>query len=227
LKNLGQVGLVHLMAVVLFARLAALMLGDMPENVSADVPLPANLGFVTFRNFLYTAFVAQTTGNLPAAMIPSFMANRWFIIVWFMYFVSAVCIIAQVILAVVYTNFESETSTLKSKHQRNLGTQQAFNWLQTDGRVSEQDLAKTCEVLPATGAFRVDEDFMHCIADSFVDGHLGDTEILFVLQKYVQEQTPPIKAINSFCTNAKERVANEGYSEQVDKSYFLWSLSLR
>ena len=77
-----------------------------------------------------------------------------------MCFVFAVCIFAQVILAVVYANSQSETmtSTKKSKHQQYLGTQQAFNWLQTDGRISEQDFAETCEVLSATGAFRVDEE---------------------------------------------------------------------
>ena len=75
----------------------------LPENVTADVPWPANLGFDTFRDSLslYTVFVAQTTGNLQDAMIPSFMANRWFIIVWLMYFVFAVCVIAQVIFSVV------------------------------------------------------------------------------------------------------------------------------
>merc|ERR1712136_532360 len=224
LKNLGQVGLFLLMAVVLFAWLAALMLDDMPENVSAAVPLPANLGFDTFRNSLYTAFVAETTGNLPDAMIPSFMGNRWFIIVWFMYFVFAVCIFAQVILAVVYANFQSEitTSTKEDKQQQDLGTRQAFDLLQTDGRVSEEDFAKTCKVLSATGAFRVDGALN---AKEFVHVQTVLLTNIWVTQRYSAfyrkfGQTPPMKAIKSFCTNAKKRVASEGYSETFDDSMF-------
>ena len=118
-------------------------------------------------------------------MIPTSMANRCFIIVWFMYIVFAVCIFVQVNLAVVYANFQSETttSTEKRKHQQDLGTQQAFNWLQTDGRVPEQDFAKACEVLSATGAFRVDEDLMRCIflsLDDTGDGALNAKEFVDV-----------------------------------------------
>ena len=62
-------------------------------------------------------------------------------------------------------------------------------------------------------------------AGSFADEHLGDTEMLCVLQKKYR-LTPPMKAIKSFCTNAKGGVASEGKSEQVDQTY-LWSLSFR
>jgi len=240
LKNLGQVGLFVLMGVVLFAWLATLMLDDTTANVYADVPVPANLGFDTFRNSLYTAFVAQTTANLPGAMIPSFTAHRWFIVVWFLFFVFAVFFFAKVVLAVVYANFQSETkhSTKKRKNKQKLGTKQAFNCIQTDGSVKEDDFIKTCQELTASGAIHVDKELIHCIFVSLDDAQNGvlneeefaDVQTVLLTNIWVTErysafykyfkEYPLMKAIKSFCTNAKERFDSDGYSETFNGSMF-------
>ena len=77
---------------------------------------------------------------------------------------------------------------------------------------------------------------MHCIflsLDDSGDGALNAKEFVDVqtvlltniwltlrfTKKY--KQTPPMKAIKSFCTNANELFASEGFREQVDQSYFL------
>merc|ERR1719436_2235595 len=96
--------------------------------------LPINQGFENFGNSVYTMFVTMTTAILPDVMVPSYESNRWFALFWLPFFLLAVCVFTQVILATVYNEYTDEvTEQQRQRHmRRKKGIRAAFEFLKGD-----------------------------------------------------------------------------------------------
>lgn len=92
--------------IMIFAWVMAQIMDDLTMDDRYGVPV--NQGFESFGNSVYTSFVTMTTANLPDVMVPSYAHNRSFILVWMPFFLLAVCIFSQVILATVYSKYQDQ-----------------------------------------------------------------------------------------------------------------------
>jgi len=128
-RSIVTVGIFQIGTVILFAWIAAMIFDDL-DGVDM-YGMPINQGFENFGNALYSMFAVQTTAVLPDAMVPSYHHNRIFLLFWMPFFLLAVCIFAQVILATVYGEYQNQVQErMKVEHQsRAKGINAAFNYL--------------------------------------------------------------------------------------------------
>jgi len=124
-----QIGVFLLGTVIIFAWVAAMIFDDL--DMTDRYGDPVNTGFETFGNSLYTSFSAMTTANLPDAMIPSYAHSRSFIWLWMPFFVMAVCIFQQVVLAVVYGEYQENATDVMKEGSKKLvqGINAAFGFI--------------------------------------------------------------------------------------------------
>lgn len=118
-SSVVTVGLFLVGTIVIFAWVAAMIFDDLD---SKDVyGMQINQGFENFGNSLYTMFVTMTTAVLPDVMIPSYHHNRLFLFFWMPFFLLAVCVFTQVILATVYNEYQDDvTQRLKGFRKNRL-----------------------------------------------------------------------------------------------------------
>jgi len=130
LAAVSQIGVFLMGTVVIFAWVAAMVFDDLDMNDRYGDPV--NTGFETFSNSLYTSFAAMTTGNLPDAMVPSYAHRRSFIFLWMPFFVMAVCIFQQVVLAGVYAEYQENATDVMKEGSKKLvrGMDAAFGFMQ-------------------------------------------------------------------------------------------------
>jgi len=134
----SQIGVFLLGTVVIFAWVAAMIFDDLDmEDRYGD---PVNTGFETFGNSLYTSFSAMTTANLPDAMVPSYAHRRSMIWLWMPFFVMAVCIFQQVVLAGVYAEYQQNTTDVMKAGSKKLvrGVNAAFGFIQEQVHAKKQ-----------------------------------------------------------------------------------------
>merc|ERR1719222_935141 len=102
--------------------------------------MAVNQGFESFGNSLYTAFVTMTTANLPDVMVPTYLHNPIIFWIWWLpFFLLAVCVFTQVILASVYSTYQDETTgTVKAGYKaRAQGITATFNIIKDPVKVSK------------------------------------------------------------------------------------------
>jgi len=134
----SQIGVFLLGTVVIFAWIAAMIFDDL--DMVDRYGDPVNTGFETFSNSLYTSFSAMTTANLPDAMVPSYAHRRSMIWLWMPFFVMAVCIFQQVVLAGVYAEYQENTTDVMKEGSKKLvrGVNAAFGFIQEQVHVEKQ-----------------------------------------------------------------------------------------
>jgi len=131
-RSVVTVGVCLLATIFVFAWLMAMILDDWNEPDAYGEPI--NKGFTNFGDSLYTMFVTMTTANLPDVMVSSYAHSRLFLLFWIPFFVLAVCVFTQVILATVYNEYGDEvTEQEKRRHRhRMMGMEVAFRHLKAD-----------------------------------------------------------------------------------------------
>mmetsp|Transcript_70585 Transcript_70585/g.140057 ORF Transcript_70585/g.140057 Transcript_70585/m.140057 type:complete len:774 (-) Transcript_70585:78-2399(-) len=134
----SQIGVFLMGTVVIFAWVAAMIFDDLDMNDRYGDPV--NTGFETFSNSLYTSFAAMTTANLPDAMVPSYAHRRSMIWLWMPFFVMAVCIFQQVVLAGVYAEYQQNATDVMrtGSRKRARGIDAAFGFMQEQVHVKKQ-----------------------------------------------------------------------------------------
>jgi len=136
-KSIVTIGVFLLGTVVIFAWVAAMIFDDLGEK--DEYGMNVNQGFENFGNSLYTMFVTMTTAILPDVMIPSYEHNRIFLFFWMPFYLLAVCIFTQVILATVYSQYGDQvTERVKQGHKNRLsGIRLAFDTLRTPDKLTK------------------------------------------------------------------------------------------
>lgn len=139
-KSIFTIGVFLVGSVVIFAWLAAMIFDD---RVSLDsYGDPVNKGFESFGNALYTMFVTLTTANLPDVMVPSFEHDQRYLMFWMPFYLLAVCILMQVVLSVVYSEYQNQiTDGLKQgRKERRRGIKMAFQHVKRDCLVEKDSI---------------------------------------------------------------------------------------
>uniref|UniRef100_A0A7S2MR56 EF-hand domain-containing protein n=2 Tax=Octactis speculum TaxID=3111310 RepID=A0A7S2MR56_9STRA len=112
-KEFLNVALLLFGTVVFFAWVAAMALDDLDTLNKQDVPM--NFGFESLTNSLYTLFEASTTQNFPGQMVPLFVYSRLSFLPFFVFMVLTVMIFLNVVLAVVYDRYSSNSTDAMEK----------------------------------------------------------------------------------------------------------------
>ena len=132
---------------VIFAWFASIILDDETDiNVNG---VPANLGYGSFSNSLYTSFVATTGATIPDFMAPSFAYSRYAVLLFIPFLFLTIIVFMPVIIAVVYQNYQSQMKKIVEEYvvNRVRGSRVVFELLSEDNQVSLdrfQELEKLC-----------------------------------------------------------------------------------
>ena len=76
--------------------------------------------FPTIGESLWSMLVCLTTSNFPDVMLPGYMANRFYCILFLVYMVMGLFLFMSLVLAIVYSNFKIrfENKIVKMKQKR-------------------------------------------------------------------------------------------------------------
>jgi len=184
LIEISKSGIFLLGTVVVFAWITAMVFDDMTQLDQYGTPL--DKGFENFGNAIYTSFGAMTTSNLPDVLVPSYSYNRWFIAMWLPFFMIAVCIFRQVMLATVYHVYQEQVKEemRESLKRRKRGINKVFNtlkeqqWSEAHGEYHEvvrfQNLEETAKTLQTfTTAVTVDLKYLEMVFQALDDDANG------------------------------------------------------
>mmetsp|Transcript_79628 Transcript_79628/g.206852 ORF Transcript_79628/g.206852 Transcript_79628/m.206852 type:complete len:550 (+) Transcript_79628:407-2056(+) len=119
-----------------------MLFDDMTEKDANGTPI--NQGFENYGNAVYTMFVTMTTAVLPDVMVPTYQHNRLYLLFWMPFFLLAICIFTQVILATVYAEYGDQvTERTKQGHKRRkAGIKAAFDTLKHPDKLAKKGKAQ-------------------------------------------------------------------------------------
>lgn len=169
--------------ILIFAWLMALTFDDLETEGLAG---PANAGFETFGNALYTSFLTMTTANLPAVVLPSYYFNRMYILLFIGYTALATVVFANAILAVVYSIYteDSKADMKEALNNKKKGILASFDLIreresmtQNGEPVVTYEGFKRCieelMLFDSSIKFAHDEAVLHIVFDALDDDRSG------------------------------------------------------